>query len=706
MKRYLLLLCTTFVLNIYAQKINWNNIGPFPKEERGEIVLYNIEGEKCSDVLYDRDSDYRHFFYTESSIVPIKENGLWGWVNREGKQIVPCKYNRELWPFQFENETCVCVTNETTGLIGVLNAYGETVVPFEYNDIKTRNNPGIMSNLFIVQKEGKWGAVNKQGKIVIPIIHDKPQHSDVDKGIVFFEKGNKWGGYDEYGNNVLPFIFNYTADQPTEFKDFSIVQALDKTWFLCDKKGKMKKLNIDANAELWTYPDDKLLIVKEGKWDRLFDIESNKYVSPFFDQICLEYKNKFVADIRTANGYTSFIINDKGKRLFTHEYDHCHALDYGYIKAEKNGKFGIIDYNDRIIVPFEYDDFNDVSALTPNLFSATQNGKTGIIDLNNRVVVDYIYDDIRMDKETGLLEVMKGDKYSFLDDKYKLAVPWVNDRLNLGMEKYRYLYSIEKSDVDENVPYNSIRNDNTYVVIIANENYTENNISKVQFARNDGKSVREYCTQTLGIPLKNIKYIEDGTLNNIRSAISWVGGMVKTQEKRPNVIFYYTGHGMPDEETKNAYILPSDGIANDYQSGYSLELLYKQLGDLPTAQTIVLIDACFSGTSREGQMMLADSKGVVIKSNPVQPEGNMIVMAASQGDETAHLYKKKKHGLFTYFLLKKLQETHGNASLGDLETYVTKKVSQQSLIEKGRPQTPSVSVSNSLNGIWKSLKLY
>lgn len=283
MKRYLLLLCTTFVLNIYAQKINWNNIGPFPKEERGGFVLYNIEGEKCSDVLYDRDQENWHFFDTESSIVPIKENGLWGWVNREGKQIVPCKYNRGLWPFQFENETCVCVINETTGLIGVLNAYGETVVPFEYNDIKTRNNPGIMYNLFIVKKEGKWGAVNKQGKIVIPIIHDKPQHSDVDNGIVFFEKSNKWGGYDEYGNNVLPFIFNYTADQPTKFKDFSIVQALDKTWFLCDKKGKMKKLNIDANAELRTYPDDKLLIVKEGKLDRLFDIESNKYVSPFFD---------------------------------------------------------------------------------------------------------------------------------------------------------------------------------------------------------------------------------------------------------------------------------------------------------------------------------------------------------------------------------------------------------------------------------------
>lgn len=73
MKRYLLLLCTTFVLNIYAQKINWNNIGPFPKEERGGIVLYNIEGEKCSDVLYDRDSDYRHFFIQNQVLFQLKK---------------------------------------------------------------------------------------------------------------------------------------------------------------------------------------------------------------------------------------------------------------------------------------------------------------------------------------------------------------------------------------------------------------------------------------------------------------------------------------------------------------------------------------------------------------------------------------------------------------------------------------------------------
>lgn len=92
----------------------------------------------------------------------------------------------------------------------------------------------------------------------------------------------------------------------------------------------------------------------------------------------------------------------------------------------------------------------------------------------------------------------------------------------------------------------------------------------------------DYCTNTLGIPLENIKYIEDATLNKIRYGINWISNIVKVQEKQPNVIFYYSGHGVPDETSRNAYLLPSDGLANDFQSGYSLDLLYKQLGELHT----------------------------------------------------------------------------------------------------------------------------
>lgn len=705
-----LIICITFVLHAHAQKINWNNVGPFPIEEKGGVIFYNIEGEKCSEVLYDRDQDYR-YISGKYGIYPVKENGLWGCINHDGKQIIPCEYNNQLWPIIIEGEVYIPVTNRSTGLWGVLNAYGKTIIPCEYKEIKTLEySYPKMYHLFFVQKtNGKWGAINTKGDIVIPVIYDEAQSGRPSNlGLVFFREGDRWGGFNENGKNVLPFIFNFSAQQPMPTKQNVIVQTMDKTWFACDKNGNKKKLNIDSGDHLDRYPDDNLLVVSmPHKGDALFDVTSNKYVSGRFYEIALEYQRKFVADVKTTNGYKSFIINDKGQRISSNEYDECHSLDYGYIKVKKNNKYGVIDYNDRIIIPFEYENFNDIEELTPNLFAVGKNGKYGIVNLNNQKVVDFLYDQIDIDNNTKLLEVIKDNKYSFLNINFDLATSWVNDRLNLEVEKYHYLYSVEKSDVDENIPYNNKKNSDTYVVIIANENYDENNISKVQFANNDGKVLRDYCIQTLGVPQNNIKYIENATLNKIRSTINWICNTVKSQEnQQTNVIFYYSGHGMPDEASRNAYILPSDGIANDYQSGYSLETLYKQLGELQTAKTIVILDACFSGASRDGKMILADSKGVVIKPKPAQPKGNMVILSASQGDETAYPYKKKKHGMFTYFLLKKLQETNGNVSLGELETYLNKKVSQQSLIEVGKLQTPSTSVSNSLSEKWKDLKIY
>lgn len=107
-------------------------------------------------------------------------------------------------------------------------------------------------------------------------------------------------------------------------------------------------------------------------------------------------------------------------------------------------------------------------------------------------------------------------------------------------------------------------------------------------------------------------------------------------------------------------------------------------------QTTVFLDACFSGASKDGKMMLADSRGVAIKAKAAIPKGNMIVFSACSGDETAFPYKKKKHGMFTYFLLKKLQETKGNVSMEELGAYINKQVRQTSMIENRKIQTPTI----------------
>ena len=258
-----------------------------------------------------------------------------------------------------------------------------------------------------------------------------------------------------------------------------------------------------------------------------------------------------------------------------------------------------------------------------------------------------------------------------------------------------------KSEVDRNIPTTNTKNPNTFVLIIANEHYSQ--VASVPFALNDGNIFREYCIKTLGIGEKHIKYLSDATGNQIKSGVNWLANLTEAFDE-PQIIVYYAGHGIPDEANKSAYLLPVDGSGTDVTTGYKLDNLYTTLGKMPASQITVFMDACFSGSKRE-QGMLASARGVALKAKSGVPQGNMVVFSAAQGDETAYPNREQQHGLFTYYLLKKLQETQGDIALKDLGDYITKQVSQQSLLINDKKQTPCVIPSASLGTEWQSWKL-
>ena len=257
------------------------------------------------------------------------------------------------------------------------------------------------------------------------------------------------------------------------------------------------------------------------------------------------------------------------------------------------------------------------------------------------------------------------------------------------------------SEVDRNIPVSKTKNPNTFVLIIANEHYQQ--VASVPFALNDGNIFREYCIKTLGIGEKHIHYVADATGNQIKSHINWLANITETWDDA-QIIVYYAGHGIPDEASKSAYLLPVDGSGTDVTTGYKLDDLYATLGNMPASQITVFMDACFSGSKRE-QGMLASARGVALKTKSGVPQGKMVVFSAAQGDETAYPNREQQHGLFTYYLLKKLQETEGNVGLKDLGDYVTKQVSQQSLLLNSKKQTPCVTPSAEVGTDWENWKL-
>ena len=247
-----------------------------------------------------------------------------------------------------------------------------------------------------------------------------------------------------------------------------------------------------------------------------------------------------------------------------------------------------------------------------------------------------------------------------------------------------------QSDVDTRIAVNDLQDPNTFVLVISNENYKYE--QPVPFAQNDGETFKLYCEKTLGVPEKNIRYAADATLNDMRMQLQWLAKVMKAYGGEARAIVYYSGHGMPSEDGKHAYLLPVDGNSSLAESGLSIANLYKQLGEMPSLATMVFLDACFSGARRDGQM-LTSSRGVVIKPKAEPVSGNMVVFSAAQGDETAYPYKEKQHGLFTYYILEQLQEQGGYVSLGELADNVMKLVSRTSIVENNKSQSPTVTAS-------------
>lgn len=258
------------------------------------------------------------------------------------------------------------------------------------------------------------------------------------------------------------------------------------------------------------------------------------------------------------------------------------------------------------------------------------------------------------------------------------------------------------SDVDVNIPQVSDVQRNTFAIIIANEDYQGE--AKVDYAMNDGEVFRDYCHKVLGLPEMNVHFVPNATLNNLIGELDWLQQLCEKYKGDASVIFYYVGHGVPDEASGSAYLLPTDGRSRLLRTCFSINELYETLGKLLAKQVTVLLDACFSGSQRDGGMLVS-ARGVAIKAKTSVPQGNMIVLSAAQGDETAYKYDETEHGLFTYFLLKKLKDTKGNVTMGELSSYLQDQVGRHSIVVNSKSQTPCITASPALQNTWRYLKL-
>ncbi|MCK4406359.1 MAG: caspase family protein, partial [Bacteroidales bacterium] len=218
----------------------------------------------------------------------------------------------------------------------------------------------------------------------------------------------------------------------------------------------------------------------------------------------------------------------------------------------------------------------------------------------------------------------------------------------------------QTSDVDINIPVNPKKNNSRYALIIGNEDYKSYQMGleseiNVDFAESDARSFKKYTEKTLGVPEENIILLINSRAVEMHQALDKMKIIAKSLNGNAELIFFYAGHGLPDEKTKEPYLIPVDVSGTNLQFAVKLKDVYDKLTEFPSKRVTVFLDACFSGGARNQGLVAA--RGVKVKPKQQMLKGNVIVFSASSGDQSSLPYKEKQHGMFTYFLLKKLQST-------------------------------------------------
>lgn len=261
------------------------------------------------------------------------------------------------------------------------------------------------------------------------------------------------------------------------------------------------------------------------------------------------------------------------------------------------------------------------------------------------------------------------------------------------------------AEVDKDIPYAKMKYKKRYALIIGNEDYStfQPGLAKevnVDYAKNDARIFKEYCEKTLGMLPENIILMVNATYGAMKQSIDRMNKLLKNSDGDLEVVFYYAGHGLPDEATKEAYLIPVDITGANVQSAIKLQDIYKALSEYESAGVSMFIDACFSGGARGEQMVKARGVKIVPKADLL--DGNIVSFTASSGNQSSNAYAEKKHGIFTYFVLKSLQDSKGNISYKDFWEGLKKKVSFESVNVNNKEQEPQIIIGDKAKGVWES----
>jgi len=167
------------------------------KGKRGFINLNS--GEIVTEGRYD------HAWNFSEGLAAVCLDMKIGFINTRGEEVIPCQYPTSAYAlsrrgYMFYGGHCLVTSSKNE--CGLMNQQGELVVDTIYDCIWAPSDCGLR----VIQDNGKYGAMNLAGKIVLPVQYD---YISCDGSRLFITQNGIRSQIDTTGNVLKPFTSCY-----------------------------------------------------------------------------------------------------------------------------------------------------------------------------------------------------------------------------------------------------------------------------------------------------------------------------------------------------------------------------------------------------------------------------------------------------------------------------------------------------------------
>ncbi len=356
----------------------------------------------------------------------------------------------------------------------------EQIEPIQNKD--KNNNLWYESDVLKIKKEGKYGLIDLTGKELLPAEYDLVTGLEGIKNTIKISKDNKFGIVGISGAEIIKPEYLEISGLGKDNKSGFIIKTENQKYGIVDFSGKQV---LEAKYDEITniYGNDLYVVKINGK-QTVINKDGKEMLNTGFDEITAIMKNAENGVIYKKNnkyGVMKVTGEDVTKSVnptIEANYEDLKEAKSGILIAKKDGKYGIIDLENKTNVDFKYssitynekadvyitedESFNneildteynvkqkgiltdldeekgyielkqedeykyynfkfeekqEKDIFTTNtLFISKKNGKYGFVDKDGKVVVDYIFDDATKQNEFGYSAIKKDGKWGSIDN--------------------------------------------------------------------------------------------------------------------------------------------------------------------------------------------------------------------------------------------------------------------------------------------------